>query len=700
MTFLLPVKNQPPVRADGDEVVHAQGDVAGRRAFVRRVGVISWAIRGDNFESPDWFYFTRQDPAEGSGWGWLAAVHPDDRTRFRTTLTGVTPKSGVYETEIRVRRWDQNYRWLLVRGVALAGDSSLAECNGTAIDITDYKRSQDEQRESISRLRRLADSSPVAVAIFDRTMHYLAVNDRWMRDFNLEGNIVGCSHYDVFPEIPQRWKDVHRNALAGVAERLDEDQFVRANGSLVWTKWDVHPWFDDAGQLGGIVIQAEDITHQKQIELRTQDALLQMAKTPVESPEKGDASNQRAVELRIAAVIQRVLPVQYVAIFTMEPTTDRLELGALVGNSLVDEILTYKRASGHRLSAYLRDPAIRQRLQAGQIVPADLTEFFPLAPDHRHADSAIVVPMLSNDQLVGIVGLVAHADTGLQARDLTLALALAATAALVVDRSRLLVDRQENQAQILALDETTRRMDDFISIAAHELRTPLTSIYGNVQFAETLVGRVIQAPSGNGRDPANTLVSVHTSLERTIRQIRRMDRLVGDLLDASRIQADRLEFDLGASDVLVIVREAVEGQRPAWPNRSITLDVPIDLATIPVLVDSDRLAQVVTNYLTNALKYSSMDKPVAVRVCLEGKNVRVEVRDRGPGLSPQQQEHLFERFYRAPGIEIQSGSGVGLGLGLYINRTIIERHGGKVGVDSAPGVGSTFWFTIPIHEMG
>jgi signal transduction histidine kinase len=424
-----------------------------------------------------------------------------------------------------------------------------------------------------------------------------------------------------------------------------------------------------------------------------------MAKTPVESPEKGVASNLRAVEQRIAAVIHRVLPVQDVAIFTVKPTTDRLELGALVGTSLGEEIDLDKRANGRRLCGYFRDPAVRQRLQDGQIVPADLTDFLPLVPGRHHADSAHIVPMLSGDQLVGIVGLVTQTDSALNVRDLTLALALAATAALVVDRSRLLIDRQESQAQILALDETTRRMDDFISVAAHELRTPLTSIYGNVQFAEMLVGRLIQGPSGNAQASANTLVSVHAGLERTIRQIRRMDRLVGDLLDTSRIQADRLELHLAVADVLVIVREAVESQRPAWPNRSINLDVPTDLAPIPVLVDSDRLAQVVTNYITNALKYSSLDKPVAVRVCLQGTNVRVEVHDRGPGLSPQQQMHLFERFYRVPGIEIQSGSGVGLGLGLFINRTILERHGGEVGVDSAPGLGSTFWFTVPIHRI-
>ncbi|MGH2487605.1 MAG: sensor histidine kinase, partial [Ktedonobacterales bacterium] len=91
-------------------------------------------------------------------------------------------------------------------------------------------------------------------------------------------------------------------------------------------------------------------------------------------------------------------------------------------------------------------------------------------------------------------------------------------------------------------------------------------------------------------------------------------------------------------------------------------------------------------------------QPVTIRVRLRGDNARIEVRDAGPGLSTEQQARLFERFYRVPGVELQSGSGVGLGLGLYICKTIVERHGGVLGVESAPGRGSAFWFTLPLAD--
>ena len=115
-----------------------------------------------------------------------------------------------------------------------------------------------------------------------------------------------------------------------------------------------------------------------------------------------------------------------------------------------------------------------------------------------------------------------------------------------------------------------------------------------------------------------------------------------------------------------------------------------------MVADADRIGQVVTNYLTNALKYSPVDRPIEVFLAIEGQMARVSVQDEGPGLSPAEQQAIWERFYQVERIKVQSGSGTGLGLGLYICQTIIEQHQGKVGVQSSPGEGSTFWFSLPL----
>ncbi len=130
-----------------------------------------------------------------------------------------------------------------------------------------------------------------------------------------------------------------------------------------------------------------------------------------------------------------------------------------------------------------------------------------------------------------------------------------------------------------------------------------------------------------------------------------------------------------------------------FPERHIILHVPE--GPVFVSADAERIGQVVTNYLTNALKYSREDRPVEVGVEEEWQQGRVWVHDQGPGIPPEAQESLWERFQRVPGIEVQSGSGIGLGLGLYISKTIIEHHQGQVGVQSSRGQGSTFWFALP-----
>lgn len=184
-------------------------------------------------------------------------------------------------------------------------------------------------------------------------------------------------------------------------------------------------------------------------------------------------------------------------------------------------------------------------------------------------------------------------------------------------------------------------------------------------------------------------------LSRAERQVAQLDRLVSDLLDVSRIRADRLELRREWTDLVAVVSEAVEEQRLLTPNRVMSLHLPPE-PRLHIYADPGRIGQVVTNYLTNALKYSAEDCPVIIGLEVGCEQARVWVRDEGPGLSVEEQARIWERFHRVSGIEVQSGTGVGLGLGLHICQTIIERHEGQVGVESAPGKGSTFWFTLPL----
>jgi PAS domain S-box-containing protein len=265
----------------------------------------------------------------------------------------------------------------------------------------------------------------------------------------------------------------------------------------------------------------------------------------------------------------------------------------------------------------------------------------------------------------------------------------------ITERERMQREREEAHANELALREANRRMDDFLGIVSHELRTPLTTIKGNIQLARLRLRSSLREVPADNDVLRNMLEEIQLMLERAERQANVQNRMVSDLLDISRLQADKLELHLVPFDLATIVRQMVEDQRSTTPKRALYLEMTEE-ETAPVNADPERIGQVLNNYLTNALKYSPVDRPVEVQLKKEGNVVRVLVRDEGPGLTPSEQEQVWDRFYQVEGIKRQRGSSVGLGLGLYICLVIIEQHQGEVGIESVKGEGSTFWFTLPL----
>jgi PAS domain S-box-containing protein len=269
----------------------------------------------------------------------------------------------------------------------------------------------------------------------------------------------------------------------------------------------------------------------------------------------------------------------------------------------------------------------------------------------------------------------------------------------ITEREHMQREQEEARANELALREANRRMDEFLGIVSHELRTPLTTIKGNIQLARLRLRTSLREMPGNKDVLRSMLEEVQMMLERAERQTNVQNRMVSDLLDISRLQADKLELRLVPCDLATIVFETVEDQRSTIRKRVIDLVMPKG-ETAPIIADPERIGQVISNYLSNALKYSQEGRPVVVHLKKEENMVRVAVTDEGPGLTPTEQEHVWNRFYQVEGIKRQRGSSVGLGLGLHICRAIIEEHQGEVGVESTKGEGSTFWFTLPLAAPG
>ncbi len=260
-------------------------------------------------------------------------------------------------------------------------------------------------------------------------------------------------------------------------------------------------------------------------------------------------------------------------------------------------------------------------------------------------------------------------------------------------------------ATLEQVEDKAQLKDLFISIASHELRTPLTSIKGYSQLLQRNLKKrlVLEAESS---DPA-----LRDLLERDTRAITAildqtglMAELISEMLDYSKVQTGKLELHCAEGvDIKALVQRVVQQQRDSVEDHSFVFQTD----DTPLVCDCDtvRIEQVLNNLLGNAAKYSQPDQPITVGV--EGRHddqtpgagetaneVVLWVQDEGIGIEAEQQERIFDTFYRA---HSQKNSEVdGLGLGLFISREIINRHGGKMWLQSQPGVGSTFYFSLPI----
>ena len=476
------------------------------------------------------------------------------------------------------------------------------------------------------------------------------------------------------------------------------------------------PVRDAGGEIAGGVLIRRDVTERRRLERQTQEALtalLAMAEALVSDHPalaQESASNTAGMAQRLADLMRTVLRCLRVAIVPVGPHAKVLRTWATAGPLTPDESQQWLAFSPQPDQRHLQDflpPEIIARLQHGELIPIDRGRTpYNRWPNPLAWRSMLVVPLLLGKQLVGILLLEYGPDEHECTPDeLALAAGVARLATLVLERERLLREREEARASALALQEANRRMDEFLGIATHELKTPVTSSSLSVglvaQRVRDLVER-LEPVAVRGDELGELAYELGSELE-TIQglltgaddSMDRLQRLVADLLDVSRIRAGRLEMRPERCDLSAVVREAIEEQRQLVPARTIRLHLPVR-RTVSVFADADRIRQVVTNYLTNAVKYSATDRPVVVRVQVRGEWARLSVRDEGPGLPRAEQRRIWERFHRAEGINVVSGTGIGLGLGLHICKTIVEQHHGRVGMRSALGRGSTFWFALPL----
>ena len=593
-------------------------------------------------------------------------------------------------------------------------------------------------QEREEQLRLCVKHSPAAIAMLDRNMKYLVVSLRWMNDYRLgEQSITGRSHYDVFPEVPPYWIEIHRRCLAGAVEKNDDEKFKRADGSTDWIRWEIRPWHHADGSIGGIIIFSEDITTRKQAELALRASEAEF-RTLIESASDGIlVSNTAGRLLEVNAAVCQMLGypredlvrmgfVDIVAAGEMVrilPEVERLSGGQVVrsewlcrrmdGSLFPAEVGSTILPDG-RLQCIMRDVTQRKKAEDKIREQASLLDkardaIIVCEPEGHHilywnrsAERLYgwQLELLNRDPVQFLAVMKAVMTQGewageMQQHD--------KKGRLVIVESRwtLIKDAQGRPQSILSIntDITERkkleqqflrsqRMESIGTLAggiAHDLNNVLAPIMMSIELLK------LQEKSAQKQ---NILATIECSAKRGA-------DLVKQVLSFARgVEGRQLAVQVGhlLKEIEKITNETF--------LKSIQVRCEISNALWVVQGDPTQIHQVLLNLCVNArdampnggvLKLSArnmvMDEQCAAMIAgaNPGPYLHIEVEDDGTGMSPEVIERIFEPFFTTKEL------GKGTGLGLSSVMAIVKSHHGFLRVESELGKGTTFHVYLPAH---
>ncbi|XYI04125.1 ATP-binding protein [Sorangium sp. So ce1128] len=493
-------------------------------------------------------------------------------------------------------------------------------------------------RESQHLLQAIVDNTTAVVCAKDIEGRYMLVNRGFEELFQMRREqVIGKTDHDVFPREQAdeyRANDLlvlQQNRAIELDELAPQSDGVRTYMSLKF------PLRGPAGKPEGICGIATDITSRKQAEdgLRHSYSLLEAT---LESTEDG---------ILVVDGARRVVRYNHRLAQMWRIATDVLASGS------ADAFLAFADGQVREPELFLR--SVRD-LDADP--EASAFDTFPLR--NEQVFECYTQPQRLDGRVTGRV---------FSFRDIT------ARVQAEQQRDRLLLEERRARA---AAEEAIHLRDEFLLIASHELRTPVTTLQLSIESL------------GQGLSRGMDIERMRSAIARSGRQIKRLATLIDMLLDVSRIQAGKLELNRAPVDLRELVAEIVT--QLAQPGSTLTVR-----AEQPVTGwwDRYRLEQVVTNLLTNAIKFGEC-APIEITITAEGEVARLSVTDHGIGIPAEVRTQLFERFRRG----VSSRHYGGLGLGLYITRTIVEAHGGRIRVSSEVGLGSTFCVELPLSTEG
>ncbi len=589
----------------------------------------------------------------------------EDSPMAQTVLKGIPLENQL----IMIQCPDGSFKHLLIFSKPVFDeDQKITGAHNTLIDISGQVLNEIKQ----TTLSAIVESSDDAIISKDLSGKITSWNKGAEMIFGFtEEETLGKSITMLIPkERLKEEKHIIQNIKRG--KKVDHFETIRKakDGRLIPISITVSPVKDLRGNIVGASKVARDITARKQAEaeINQQNSNLEILNSIGKSISEN--LDVQGVMQRVTDATTKLSGASYGAFFynSYHENGESFKLYTLSGAARESfEKLgmprhtalfqpTFANKEVVRIDDILLDPRYGKNLpEAGM----------PAA--HLPVRSYLAVPVISKTgEVIGGL-LFGHPEPGkFTAFHEDIVINIAAQAAVSLDNSKLF-------EQVKTLSD---RKDEFIALASHELKTPLTTIKGYLQVL-----------AKKDKDSLSELF-----ITKSLNQVNKLNNLVDDLLNMSRIESGKMEFNLEVFDISELLREIAETFLYSHTSHTVLLKMD----EYPVLVNCDRprIEQAVINLLSNAIKYSPGADKVYIGLNIQDSMARVSIRDEGTGLTAEQQRQVFTRFYRAENTKGISG----LGLGLYLTRQIIENHDGEVGVKSKYGQGSEFFFTLPLQK--
>ena len=665
-----------------------------------RVGTFEWFIPENRIVwTPELeaLYGLPPNGFEGRYENWTRRVHPEDLGRAEASVQEALQGGPAYNVEFRVVWPNGSIHWVQANGDTYFDEAGQPlRLIGVNIDVTERKQAELDLSHTEARLSQFMQSNVVGIMFSDNDGYVSQANDALldMLGYNREDLYARrIKGYDITPPEyhaldSENFQQIQQTGYGPPYEK----EFFRKDGSRVPVLIG-YTLVGETRREG--VFFVLDLTQPKKIERRQQ--FLAQAGSVLSASLDMEATLQSLSQLivpafadwsRIDLVDEESGQIRSYGLAHTDPLKVA-QARALDERYPVDPQALYGVAQVIRSGQSEFWPSISQQDVEANTTEPDMIEMLQTV----QFKSALVVPLTARDHTLGALTLITTANESnhqYDEDDLVFAQELGRRAGLAVDNARLY--RQTQQA-LETQQELDYLKDLFMSVASHELRTPLTAIKGYGQLLQRSMGRAI----GNEKTTAwqTEQPKMVRSLDTILYQTERMADLVNQLLDFSRIQNRQLILQISEGENLSdLLRQVVEQHRLNLGENRLKLELSAE--DLLLRFDKARVEQVLDNLINNAFKYSPPDSAVTLEVERRADEVVVAVQDQGVGISPGDQAHIFERFFRARTKETARVDG--LGLGLYVSYEIISQHGGRMWLESQPGQGSTFYFSLPLTE--